>query len=130
VPALAVVAILLIALTTGLPLARYVISGAAGFVSGGAFAYLATIPRWCRRPAMGLLVLTSVLAMVAGFVILFSRIPPPSFRDAGASLGRFAFGTLNVALLRRSSTASGQDAGGQRLLNRQIPRILGQILSG
>ena len=40
--------------------------------------------------------------MVAGFVILFLRIPPPSFYDAGVSLGGrfafwFAFGTLNVA---------------------------------
>jgi hypothetical protein len=54
--------------------------------------------------------------MVAGFVILISRIPPPSFYDAGASLGRFAFwfafGALNVVLLRRSSTARVQDAGG------------------
>jgi peptidoglycan/LPS O-acetylase OafA/YrhL len=91
VPALAVVAILLIALTTGLPLAGYVISGAAGFVSGGAFAYLATLPRRRRRLIARLLVLTSVLAMVAGFVILSSHNPPPSFRDAGPSLGRFAF---------------------------------------
>jgi hypothetical protein len=48
-------------------------------------------------------------------VILFSRNPPPSFHDAGASLARFAFwfafGTLNVALLRRSSTAKGRDTG-------------------
>jgi len=98
--ALAAVAMLLIALTTGLSLAGYVISGAAGFVSGGVFAYLATIPRRRRRPVSGLLALPSVLAMVAGFATLFSRIPPPSFYDAGASLGRFAFwfafGTLNV----------------------------------
>ena len=51
VSALAVVAMLIIALTTGLPLAGYVISGAAGFVSGGVFAYLASIPRRRRRPA-------------------------------------------------------------------------------
>lgn len=77
------------------------ISGAAGFVSGGVFAHLATIPRRHRRLVAGLLILTSVLPMVAGFVILFSRIPPPSFYDAEAILGRFAFwfafGTLNVA---------------------------------
>jgi peptidoglycan/LPS O-acetylase OafA/YrhL len=91
VPAFAVVAILLIALTTGLPLTRYVISGAAGFVSGGVFAYLATLPRRRRRLIARLLVLTSVLAMVTGFVILSSRIASPSFHDAGASLGRFAF---------------------------------------
>ena len=95
VPALAVVAILLIALL----LAGYVISEATGFVSGGVFAYPATIPRWRRRPATGLLVLTSVLEMVAGFVILFPRIPPPSFYDAGASLGWIAFGPLDVVLL-------------------------------
>ena len=116
VPALAVVAILLIALTTGLLLAGYVLSGAAGFVSGGVFAYLATLPRRRRRLVAGLLVLTSVLAMVAGFVALFSRIPPPSLYDVEAGLGSFAFwfafGTLNVALLRRRSTAGGQDAGG------------------
>ena len=92
------------------------ISGAAGFLSGGVFAHLATIPRRHRRLVASLLILTSVLAMVAGFVILFSRIPPPSFYDAGVSLDRFAFwfafGTLNVALLRRSSTARGKDAGG------------------
>jgi hypothetical protein len=87
VPERAAVAILLIAV----PLVGYVIFGAAGFVSGGVFAYPATIPRRRRRPATGLLVLTSVLAMVAGFVILFSRIPPPSFYDAGASLDRFVF---------------------------------------
>lgn len=111
-PALAVVAILLIALAIGLPLAGYVLSGAAGLVLGGVFSHLATIPCRYRRLVAGLLVLTSVLAMVAGFVILFSRIAPPSFHDAGAGLGRFAFGTLNVALLRRSSTARGQDASG------------------
>ncbi len=77
------------------------ISGAAGFVSVGVFAHLATIPRRHRRLVAGLLILTSILAMVAGFVIRFSRIPPPSFYDARVSLGRFAFwfafGTLNVA---------------------------------
>jgi len=77
-----------------------VISGAAGFVSGGVFAHLATIPRRHRRLVASLLILTSVLAMVAGFVILYSRIPPPSFYDAGAILGRFAFwfsfGALNM----------------------------------
>ena len=54
--------------------------------------------------------------MVAGFVILISRIPPPSFYDAGASLGRFAFwfafGALNVVLLRQSSIPRVQEAGG------------------
>jgi hypothetical protein len=59
-----------------------------------------------------MLALTSVLAMVAGFVILFPRIPPPWFYDAGASLGRFAFVALDVALLKRGSTARGQDGGG------------------
>ena len=75
------------------------ISGAAGFVSGGVFAHLATIPRRHRRLVAGLLILTSVLAIIAGFVILFSRIPPPSFYDAGASLGWIAFGPLDVVLL-------------------------------
>ena len=113
-PALAVGAVLLVAPAAGLLPAGWVLSGAAGLVSGGAFAYLATLPRRGRRLLAGLLVVTAVLALAGGLIALYLQTLPRVLSEAGVGSGRFAFGfafgMLNVALLRRGSTERGQHA--------------------
>ena len=77
-------AVLLVAPAAGLSIANPVLPGAAGFVTGGVFAHLATLPRRRQRFVAGLLVLTSVLAAAGVLVAFYSQDLPPPPRAAWA----------------------------------------------
>ena len=90
-PVLALGAVLLVALAAGFPVADQALSGAAGFVLGGVFAHLATLPSRRRRFVAGLLVLASALAATGILAAFYSQVLPEPLREAWATFGRFAF---------------------------------------